>query len=285
MAKTDWSINDVVRPQDMNDIGAELNQLREDVDNIEIPPASTTQAGIVQLSNATDGTRENVAATEKAVGMAFQAGNERKAELVAALVAKGIAATTSETWAQLIDKVTALVKATGNATAAQLLSGATASNASGPITGAMPNQGAKVITPSTVNQTIVAGYHNGSGYVAGDADLIAANIRSGVNIFGVLGTLIEGKQSQSGSTVGDNSSEFKIRGLPFKPNIIAYWYTQTDYYGVAIDKSIIGEEIAVRHQSGTYSTLPYTFFEDGFNVTSGAIAGNVHPWNWLAIKW
>ncbi|MNP10678.1 hypothetical protein D3C76_1028350 [compost metagenome] len=53
----------------------------------------------------------------------------------------------------------------------------------------MPNQGAKIITPSTVNQPITAGYHNGSGYVAGDTDLIASNIRAGVNIFGLIGTL------------------------------------------------------------------------------------------------
>ncbi|MNW37320.1 Phage tail fiber repeat protein [compost metagenome] len=209
MAKTDWSISDVVRPQDMNDIGEDINQLRADIENIEVPPASTTQAGIVQLSNAINGTRENVAATEKAVGLAFQAGNERKAELVAALIAKGVAATTSETWAQLLAKVTALVKATGNATAAQVLSGATASNASGPITGTMPNQsrtalGDGYVSPKSYRVdgggTLViepqTGYYTeglntmGFGSIAMyDPDFVSVNLPKDVDIFGVQGVL------------------------------------------------------------------------------------------------
>ncbi len=51
----------------------------------------------------------------------------------------------------------------------------------------MPNNGAIMITPSATNQFIAAGYHNGSGYVAGDSDLVSANIKSGVNLFGVAG--------------------------------------------------------------------------------------------------
>ena len=31
--------------------------------------------------------------------------------------------------------------------------------------GTMPNRGSVIITPSTSNQTIAAGYHSGSGYV------------------------------------------------------------------------------------------------------------------------
>jgi hypothetical protein len=74
--------------------------------------------------------------------------------------------------------------------AGDILNSKTAYSGSTKLTGSMPNNGAVTITPSTVNQTIVAGYHNGSGYVAGDADLIASNILTGVNIFGVTGTVI-----------------------------------------------------------------------------------------------
>ncbi|MDF2636335.1 MAG: hypothetical protein K0R78_3209 [Pelosinus sp.] len=55
------------------------------------------------------------------------------------------------------------------------------------ITGTMPNRGAVTITPGTANQAITAGYHNGSGYVAGDPDLISANIKAGSNIFNIAG--------------------------------------------------------------------------------------------------
>lgn len=45
----------------------DIEQLQEDLQNADIPPASLTEPGIVQLSNATDGTSETLAATEKAV--------------------------------------------------------------------------------------------------------------------------------------------------------------------------------------------------------------------------
>lgn len=71
--------------------------------------------------------------------------------------------------------------------AANVLTGTTIAGTAG----TMPNRGAVAITPGTTNQTIAAGYHNGSGYVAGDPDLIAANIRKGTNIFGVVGSTLE----------------------------------------------------------------------------------------------
>ena len=78
----------------------------------------------------------------------------------------------------------------GNAPASAVLSEYTfSSNAAGrAVAGTMPNQGAKVITPSTVNQAIPTGYHNGSGYVKGDSNLVASNIKNGVSIFGITGT-------------------------------------------------------------------------------------------------
>ncbi|MFX4261048.1 phage tail protein [Pelotomaculum propionicicum] len=75
----------------------------------------------------------------------------------------------------------------GTATTGDVLAGKTFTNDSGEQAGAMPNRGAVVLTPGTTNQAITAGYHNGSGYVLGDADLISANIKAGVNIFGVAG--------------------------------------------------------------------------------------------------
>ncbi len=85
---------------------------------------------------------------------------------------------------------------TNGATQAQVLVGKTAwgltSGGWGVMTGTMADNGAVVIAPTTGNQAIAAGYHNGSGYVEGDADLVAGNIRSGVSIFGVDGTLAGG---------------------------------------------------------------------------------------------
>lgn len=77
----------------------------------------------------------------------------------------------------------------GDAQPSDVLSGKTFTNDSGEQTGTMPNRGAYNITPGTRNVTIPAGYHNGMGVVYGDPDLISANIKQGVNIFGVSGTL------------------------------------------------------------------------------------------------
>jgi hypothetical protein len=54
-------------------------------------------------------------------------------------------------------------------------------------TGGMPDQGAVTFTPGTADQAIAAGYHNGSGRVQGDPNLVTGNIRAGATIFGVTG--------------------------------------------------------------------------------------------------
>ena len=58
----------------------------------------------------------------------------------------------------------------------------------------LPIQEAKTVTPSTSNQTAASGglYTTGDVVVAGDANLISDNIKSGVSIFGVTGTAESG---------------------------------------------------------------------------------------------
>ncbi|MBP7866321.1 MAG: hypothetical protein KA419_10255 [Acidobacteria bacterium] len=68
--------------------------------------------------------------------------------------------------------------------------------------GTMPDNGAVAITPGVAAQTIPAGYHDGLGTVAGDADLTGGNIRNGVTIFGVAGTYSGGGCTCSGTLVG-----------------------------------------------------------------------------------
>ena len=74
--------------------------------------------------------------------------------------------------------------------------------------GTMPNRGAVVITPGTSNKAIPAGYHNGAGYVKGDANLIGDNIINGISIFGVNGTA---KRVVTGSfTIQNEIKEIEI---------------------------------------------------------------------------
>lgn len=71
------------------------------------------------------------------------------------------------------------------------------------------NQGTKIITPGTTNQTIAKGFHSGSGYVKGDANLIAGNIKKGVNIFGVMGSVSTTVVGQQNSNYVRVSSDYQ----------------------------------------------------------------------------
>lgn len=81
------------------------------------------------------------------------------------------------------------------ANAAEILSGKTAYKAGGKLTGTMPNRGAQVSTIAAKAQqaTIQQGYHDGSGHVGIDsaeqAKIIPTNIREGITILGVEGSM------------------------------------------------------------------------------------------------
>ena len=78
---------------------------------------------------------------------------------------------------------------------AELLTGKTAYARGAKLTGTMPNNGGVIGTISTVagQYTIAQGYHDGSGKVSIDsteqAKIIPSNIKQGVEILGVTGTL------------------------------------------------------------------------------------------------
>lgn len=82
-----------------------------------------------------------------------------------------------------------------NAIASEILSGRTAHARSTALTGTMPNNGAVTGTITAVDgeYTIPVGYHDGSGKVSisstEQAKLIAENIRQGVTVLGVEGTM------------------------------------------------------------------------------------------------
>lgn len=78
---------------------------------------------------------------------------------------------------------------------AEILSGKTAYAKGTKLTGTMPNNGAVSLTLSTLDEevSIAQGYHDGSGKVSildtEKAKLIASNIKQGITILGVEGTL------------------------------------------------------------------------------------------------
>lgn len=105
------------------------------------------------------------------------------------------------------------------------ISSGTAGNVTVQLTATVTTKAAATITPGTTTQTISANqYLTGAQTIAGDADLVAGNIRSGVNIFGVNGTFTSDATATAadivdGETAYVNGS--KITGSM----VVNYYYT------------------------------------------------------------
>lgn len=101
------------------------------------------------------------------------------------------------------------------ATAAEVLSGKTFGAGGEVKTGSMPNQGGKTleVTEKGAAVTIPAGYHDGSGKAkiasTEEAKLIPANIREGITVLGVVGSMSgsEGMKPQAKSVTPSFSSQ------------------------------------------------------------------------------
>jgi len=168
--KTDWTASDSPTPSALNRIEGNILELKKaatiDVEDAAGNFTATDVEGVLQelAGNVTTG----------------------KTAVASAIYAMGQQADGSMTFAELAAKIQNISK---DATAAvgEVLSSKTFYAGGSKKTGTMPNRGAVVITPGTSNKAIPSGYHNGSGYVVGDADLVAANIRAGKDLFGVAG--------------------------------------------------------------------------------------------------
>lgn len=106
----------------------------------------------------------------------------------------------------------------GNAVAANVLSGKTFTASPGlKVAGTMASKEAETITPGVDDQSIAANqYLAGAQTIKGDSNLVAANIKSGVSIFGVIGTLeagSAGKTVKTGSFTGTASEVAIETGL------------------------------------------------------------------------
>ncbi len=106
---------------------------------------------------------------------------------------------------------------------AEILSGKTAHARGTQLTGTMPNIGSATGTISTASQeyTIAQGYHDGSGKVSisstEQAKIIATNIRAGVTILGVQGSMSgsEDVQAESKTVTSSFSSQTVLLGTGY----------------------------------------------------------------------
>lgn len=353
-------------------------------------PSAATDAANRQFVETITGLLTNLSTTQKtnlvaAINEVFQLGNEKKSDLVDALIAIGLSASTSESWDDLIAKVAAVIRATGNAVASDVLSGRTFSNASANgITGTMANRGAISATLSSQGQeyTVQQGYHSGSGKVTAnisnltagnirsgatvggvagtfsqfsngataaqiltgrsaavngstvngtmanrtghvtgqsvsrsgttvrirpqagyypgdsgnsvqisDANFVASNIRSGVSLFGLTGTLIEGNPSAWGNLFGDGTAR-TISGLSFTPSIVYFISKRSNgdigQIGVLVNRpSDIGTGYLALFSGNTFTSL--NAFNSNYSISTGsftffASSSNSPTYYWLAYQ-
>lgn len=160
--------------------------------------------------------------------------------------------------------------------AASLLSGVTAHGKSGEkITGSMTNRGAGggTIAAKAGSVAIPAGYYNGSGSVSisatEQAKIIAENIRQGVTLLGVSGSLNGLTQYKSGTvtpssriapTSSETSSSYKIN-VGFKPVFFYFRYTGYKSGGYAYSSSYqyMVDTITCTLTSGVFSNCVHYF--------------------------
>ncbi|PYI52556.1 hypothetical protein [Paenibacillus flagellatus] len=178
-----------------------------------------------------------------------------------------------------------VVQASGNAGAAQVLTGYTASNSSGGFSGSMPNNGAPTWVPGTSSQNLAAGYYSG-GTIIGDSDLVASNIRSGVNIFGVVGSLVEGHHHAKGTGSLIDSS-MVVTGLGFQPSFIisAVWYQWDTIVYIFSDGAVWGYTTNKGFGTNISGTPQYVIQPNGFTISgiSGNTSGEAQSMRWMAI--
>lgn len=164
-----------------------------------------------------------------------------------------------------------IAKASGNAGAGDVLAGKTASGDNGEFTGAMPNNGAVTITPGTTDKTIAVGYHNGSGKVVGDINLIAGNIKKDIKLFGITGTL---EPILPGDTVviASNTARTNLTTTPTKLKEIQVskkgtyrvkfdLYPSSPFYAAYGQIYVNGVPRGIL-RNNTQSSTPITFTED-----------------------
>ena len=138
------------------------------------------------------------------------------------------------------------------AAASEILSGKTAHVKGKLVTGSMPNNGAVSGSINTVagEYTIPQGYHDGSGKVsisaAEQAKLVAKNIRQGVVVLGITGTMstTEGLKAQAKTATPKTTKQTIIPDETYNAlsqvEIAAIPYTETDNDAGGLTVAIAG---------------------------------------------
>lgn len=178
-------------------------QTTKSVTTMTLPQTTTSSATsgytkIVEIGRNTSNRYINIPAGYNSTASYYQINAIPDGSATAPASISGTSATVSTGTNTLT--LTKTVSVTPSVSAGYISSG-TAGNSSVSLTASVTTKAAATITPGTSDQTISSGtYLTGTQTISGDADLVAGNIKSGVQIFGVTG-------SYSGLDTSDATAE------------------------------------------------------------------------------
>lgn len=236
------------------------------VPSSQLPEISSSADSITITDSAGNFTSNNV---EGALAECFQYANDGKIAIKNAISNKGVAVTLEDTFLTLAAKITAqMCKFRGTAVVDDVLASKTFINSTGQVlTGTMVNHGAisKSLTTQNGSYSVPTGYHNGSGKVTANiSNLIASNIKNGVNVGGVVGTYSPYQIYQGEYTYvnpgGGSPTQINVPNLPFVPDYIeAYVISLTANlyvgYGLIDNLSASLKSIGISKDYPGFSTL------------------------------
>jgi hypothetical protein len=103
-----------------------------------------------------------------------------------------------------------------------------------------------------------------------EGDMQAANIRNGVEIFGITGSLVDRREAR-GSLYIDANGYGQVTGLSFTPSFICYHGTNVES-GIGYKDAYIGADMYLRYP-GMWQNYTITIIAGGFTV-QGGVAGS-----------
>lgn len=146
----------------------------------------------------------------------------------------------------------------------------------------LTTQGGTTITPGTTQKTAVASgrYTTGPVYVAGSSNLVASNIKSGVNIFGVTGTYSPSSVPAVVTAIGNGSQLLQADYLDYEKYKYLLNCTHLMFFSPQQINSP-GICSGYTDTSGTPSSENRYIWSLGttINFTSGDICGSTNEWS------
>lgn len=176
-----------------------------------------------------------------------------------------------------------------NATAESMQLGVSAYVKGARVVGTAPIQAAKTVTPTTTEQTAVASgsFTTGAVKVAGDANLVAENIKEGVSIFGVTGTLAGGGGSMQGKFVQVGNTSTTTPSVLLECDFTPTWALIGGYFSYSGGQSgsqYLANGVIYRDVSRSGPVIYISMSINGNNVqidkggfTGCVLAGNGEP--------